>query len=280
MTVNPLSEAIDRGLPLIVLAPHLDDAALSCGALMIHAASHTSVTVVTFFTQASQRPHTLSARRYLHQVGTQNAELLYQQRRQEDRAALEPIGITCVHARLPEALFRRRPRQEGRSSLGARLLPELDHVYPVYRAHITAGRIAADDAGTLRQVREIIQHMAGSAQGVVLAPLGVGKHVDHVLVRTAAERSGARVVYYSDFPYNQRHPVDCEFVRRNRLVETRWSRLIEAKAELVRVYGTQVQALFDGGHIPAVPEVFFSAASCTSKALPGAPGGITEVRAK
>ena len=31
----------------------------------------------------------------------------------------------------------------------------------------------------------------------------------------------------------------------------------EAKAELIRAYGTQVQALFNGGSIPLVPEVFF-----------------------
>ena len=99
---------------------------------------------------------------------------------------------------------------------------------------------------------------AGSGPHLVLAPLGVGGHVDHVLVRSAAERSGARVVYYSDFPYNQRDPVYNTFIQRKDLVETRWFELAEAKAELVRAYGSQVQALFHDGHIPPVPEVFFS----------------------
>ena len=59
MSVNVLTEPIERGVPLIVLAPHLDDAALSCGAFMIHAATRTSVTVVTLFTEG--RPDTIHA---------------------------------------------------------------------------------------------------------------------------------------------------------------------------------------------------------------------------
>jgi hypothetical protein len=78
-----------------------------------------------------------------------------------------------------------------------------------------------------------------------------------VLVRTAAERSGARVGYYSDFPYNQRQPAVPAFARRNGLVEARWPLLIEAKPELITAYRTQARALFPGGVIPVVPEVFF-----------------------
>lgn len=278
MPVNPLTEAIDHGVPLIVLAPHLDDAALSCGALMIYAARRTPVTVVTLFTEGGKAPYTLSARRYLHQVGAQDAQMLYQQRRAEDRAALEPIGITSVHAGLTEALFRRRPRP-GQWSLWGRLLPELAHIYPVYRMHVTAGRIAAADAGTLNDVCEVIQCLAGSGPSVVLAPLGVGEHVDHVLVRCAAERSEALVVYYSDFPYNQRNSVDSGFIQRNGLAEMRWFHLAEAKAELVRAYGTQVPALFGDGRIPLVPDIFF-VPNCTGKFLPSHTGDLAKVRNK
>jgi LmbE family N-acetylglucosaminyl deacetylase len=256
--MNVLTESIEQGVPLIVLAPHLDDAALSCGALITHAASRTSVTVVTFFTEGGQAPYTLSARRYLHQVGARNARTLYQQRRDEDRAALEPFGITCVHAGLTEALFRRRPNAGARSRL-ARLLPELAHIYPIYRIYITSGQIAADDAGTLREACDVIKRTAGSEPNLVLAPLGVGGHVDHILVRTAAENSTARVVYYSDFPYNQRDSVRDAFLHRNGLVEMIWSEPAAGKSELIRTYGSQMRPLFRGEGIPLVPEVFFAA---------------------
>ena len=282
MTVNLLTEAIEQGVPLTVLAPHLDDAALSCGALMIHAAKRTTVTVVTFFTEAGQPPYTLSARRYLQQTGARSAQTLYQQRQAEDRVALEAVGITCVQVGLTDALFRRRPHP-GLRSLCGRLLPELAYIYPVYRMHITSGHIAAADAGTLRDVCDIIQRLAGPGQSLILAPLGVGHHVDHVLVRSAAERSGTRVIYYSDFPYNQQHPVHDAFIRRKGLVETQWFELGAAKAELIRAYGTQTQALFRDGHIPLVPEVFFvpgDSRSDVGKVLPGAAGNLAKVRKK
>jgi LmbE family N-acetylglucosaminyl deacetylase len=260
MSVKVLAHSIEHGVPLVILSPHLDDAALSCGAVMIYAARRTSVTVVTLFTEAGQPPHTFSARRYLKQVGAQSAESLYRRRRAEDRAALEPIGVTCIHAGLAEALFRRHP-QRGRWASCARLLPELGHIYPTYRRHVAAGRIASADLGALHDVCDVVVRVTRARPAVVLAPLAIGTHVDHVLVRTAAERSGARVVYYSDFPYNLRHLPNGDFVRRNGLVEARWSLLVEKKANLVRAYETQVQALFKGAHIPLVPEVFFYAPS-------------------
>jgi LmbE family N-acetylglucosaminyl deacetylase len=279
MAMNVLDEAIRDDVPLIVLSPHLDDAALSCGALMMHAARHTSVTVATLFTESGEPPYTLSARRYLQQMGARSAQVLYQQRRSEDHAAWKPFGITCVHAGLTDALFRRRTHP-GPWPLRARLLPELAHVYPTYRLHIVAGQIAAADAGTLRDVCDVIQRLAGSSPSVLLAPLGVGGHVDHVLVRSAAEASGSPVVYYSDVPYNRRHPVHDAFIRSNNLIESRWYDLGEAKAKLVRAYGTQVQALLRRGRIPLIPEVFFSRPSRTGNVIPSHVGDLSGVKAR
>jgi LmbE family N-acetylglucosaminyl deacetylase len=256
LPVNMLTEAIEHGVPLVVLSPHLDDAVLSCGALLIHAAGRTRVSVVTLFTEAHPPPYTLSARQNLRLAGAGDADELYRQRRAEDRAALEPMGISCVHAGFTDALFRLRPHSAGRSRW-ARVLPELAHIYPIYRLNIISGRIADTDAVTLHRVRDVIQPLLeGREPKLLLAPLGVGGHVDHVLVRTAAELSGARV-YYSDFPYNQQDQATPAFAQKKGLIETRWSQELEGKAELVRAYGTQAGALFPDGLIPRVPEIFF-----------------------
>jgi LmbE family N-acetylglucosaminyl deacetylase len=258
--MNVLTEAIEGGVPLLIVSPHLDDAALSCGALILDAVDRTSVTVATIFTEADHPPHTLSARRYLHQVEARNAVALYQRRRAEDRAAFEPIGVTCVHAGLTEALFRRLPHRTPRSWF-ARALPELVHTYPTYRGHISRGRISATDSETTDHVADVIRSWTRTVPSVVMAPLGVGSHVDHVLVRDATARSGAEVVYYSDFPYNQTQSPDQDFIVRNGLVELRWTQRIAAKADLIRSYKTQVGALFDGDRIPVAPEVFYSGPS-------------------
>ncbi len=253
-----LAGLVDDGVPVIVLAPHLGDAVLSCGALMTYAVGRTQVTVVTFFTEAGQAPYTWSARRYLRRAGERDAEAVYQRRRTQDRAALEPLGITCVHAGLTEAPFRRRPASLSRSPL-ARLRPEFAHIYPFYRAHVTSGHIVAADAGTLREVREIIHRVAGSDLHLVLAPLGVGGHVDHLLVRNAAVSSGAPVAFYREFPCDRRDRASDAFIYRHGLAETTAPEPSQAKAELIRAYESQLPALFRGGQIPLVPEAFFSA---------------------
>jgi LmbE family N-acetylglucosaminyl deacetylase len=250
-----LAGLIEQGMPVVVLSPHLTDAALSCGALMTYAVSRTPVTVVTFFTEGGQAPYTMAARRYLRQAGGGDADAVFGRHRDQDRAALEPLGITCVHAGLTDALFRRRAAG-GRS----RPAPGLAHTYPSRRARVTSGRIAVADAGTLREAREIIQQVAGSGLSLVLAPLGAGGHVDHILVRTAAQGSGAPVAYYREVPDNRRDQAAEAFIYRHDLVETRWPEPAEAKAELIGTYGSHSRKLFRGTGDPLAPEVFYSAA--------------------
>ncbi|MEU1231046.1 PIG-L family deacetylase [Streptomyces sp. NPDC005828] len=248
---------LGTGVPMIVLSPHLDDAVLSCGALLGWAGRRAPVTVATLFTEAAPPPYTLSARQYLRQTRACDAEQLYADRRAEDRRVLELLGVDWRHVGLVDGLFRRLPR--SRPGLGrlAPLLPELEHVYPTYRLHLARGRVSAHDAETLRVAGETIDTLLPARSGgLVLAPLGVGGHADHVLARTAAERSGRRVVYYSEFPYNQTAAADAEFTGRHHLVARSWERDLDRKAELIRGYRTQADALFPGGLIPRVPEVY------------------------
>jgi LmbE family N-acetylglucosaminyl deacetylase len=257
MPVDALTEAMNDLTQLVVLSPHLDDAVLSCGALMDHARTRMPVTVATLFTEAGLPPYTLSARAYLRQTGAHDAEQLYRARRAEDRAVLDGAAINCIHTGLTEALFRRRARPLlDLFPRAGRLMPELCHIYPTYRLHISGGRISPYDAAALRGVLDAIDHLAPASSGLLLAPLAVGRHVDHVLVRTAAELSRKRVAYYSDFPYNMRHLADPAFVERNALLPMVWARGLAAKPALIRGYRTQSGALFRGDQIPLVPEVY------------------------
>ncbi|MEU0243343.1 PIG-L family deacetylase [Streptomyces sp. NPDC006235] len=260
MAADPLTAAIDAGTPFVVLSPHLDDAVLSCGALMAHAVGRTAVRVATFFTEAGIPPYTLSGRRYLRLTGQTDAERLYRDRRAEDEDVLGRLGVDWVHLGLTDGLFRRKPTASDRHrDWMRRVLPEPSHVYPTYRLHLATGRISRYDADTLTCARAVLERLASAPQTILLAPSGVGRHVDHVLVRTAAELSGHRVAYYSDFPYNQQHRLDPGFVIRNELAGVEWSRGLAAKAALVRGYRSQAAALFPDTRIPEVPEVYLLA---------------------
>ncbi|WP_084703989.1 PIG-L deacetylase family protein [Phaeacidiphilus oryzae] len=301
MPIDRLTAAIEDGRPLLVLSPHLDDAVLSCGALLSHACRRVPVTVATVFSEGAPPPYTLSARRFLKQTGAGDAEQLYEARRAEDREVLEGMGVGWLHAGFTEALFRREPEppQAGLSrslALIGRLLPEVVHLYPTYRLHITSGRLAARDVETLHRVCTLTDRLlhpqddpaargssrtaarAKAQQTLLLAPLAVGGHVDHLLVRTAAELAESPVAYYSDFPYNRRHTADRRFVSRHTLVPFEWTQGLAAKEALVRGYRTQVDALFPGGRIPTAPEVYLMpagpGASTPTPAEPVPPGGM------
>ncbi|MGO9971271.1 MAG: PIG-L deacetylase family protein [Solirubrobacteraceae bacterium] len=258
MTTDPLAAALVDDIPIVVLSPHLDDAVLSCGALINYARQRTSVTVATLFTEGAPGPYTLSARRHLWRMGIRDAEQLYDRRRSEDRALLESLGLKWFHAGLTEALYRKKPGAPVSDHCWRRrIIPELTHVYPTYRLHITSGRIAAQDIETLHRVCHVVEMLSREpGPRVLLAPLGIGGHVDHVLVRTAARLSGEVVVYYSEFPYNRRYPTDSEFVQRRALIATTWTRGLVLKPDLIRAYETQACDLFPSGWIAAVPDVY------------------------
>ncbi|MFE5941712.1 PIG-L deacetylase family protein [Streptomyces sp. NPDC056480] len=261
MAVDPLTgfvrTVVGSDVPILVLSPHLDDAVLSCGGLLGWAGRRAPVTVASLFTEAAPPPHTLSARQYLKQTGAETAEQLYAERRAEDLRVLERLDVGWRHIGLVDGLFRRLPRPRPGTGLLAGLLPELAHVYPTYRLHLSRGRVSPYDEETLRAVAETIDALLpGTDGGLVLAPLGVGGHADHVLVRTAAERCGRPVVYYSDFPYNQRADPDARFTGRHGLVARDWQRGLDRKAELIQGYGTQADAMFPGGRVPLTPEVY------------------------
>jgi LmbE family N-acetylglucosaminyl deacetylase len=257
MGAEPLIEAIDGISNLIVLSPHLDDAVLSCGALMNHACKETPTTVVTFFTEGGAPPYTHAAQYYLHKTGNRHASSLFLARRAEDQAVLEGAGISYVHVGLTEILFRRRAQPLlNRLPWTSRLIPELSYLYPTYRLHVIRGGISPDDVSTIRRILDTIDHLSPTSSTLFLAPLGIGGHKDHILVRTAAELSRKRMGYYSDFPYNTRYSVDPSFVQRNSLVQATWSHDLASKLPLIRAYQTQVDLLFPGEKIPVVPEVY------------------------
>ena len=252
-----LGSATSSGARCVFLSPHLDDAVLSCGALMRALAPRSEIHVVTVFTEITDGPHTRAARSFLRQCGHGDATALFAARRDEDRAVLDGLGVGHEHLGVPDALFRRRVVPKAVSRL-ARVLPELDHRYPTFRFDIALGRVSRGDRPLGDDLAARLDARLAGAD-LVFAPLGVGRHVDHLLTRTLGARHPDRVVYYSDFPYDQTHPRDEDFVRRHGLRPWRHQEGIAAKAELIRGYGTQADALFPSGVIPASPETYFAA---------------------
>jgi LmbE family N-acetylglucosaminyl deacetylase len=250
-----LSAAIAAGGPILVLSAHLDDAVLSCGALLSNLVRHCPVTVVTLFTAVGVPPHTRAARSFLRQCGAVNAADLFAARRSEDGEVLSRLGVAWHHLGVTDALFRPRRVPAGLAGLG-RWLPELVHRYPTYRYDIAKGRVARADR-TLSRV--LADELAGFDAAAVLAPVGVGAHVDHLITRRTGELLGRPLVRYSDFPYDLTANVDRSYVARYGLGEWSWDADLAMKEPLIRGYHTQVDALFPDGAVPLRSETYYEA---------------------
>lgn len=227
------------GADLLVLSPHLDDAALSCGGL-IHARvrSGAQVRVATPF--AGDLPEGLGefAKATLERMGLQ-PEDASARRRKEDEVACRILGVELDHGDFTDAVARRGA--DGAVLYGG---PEALLQEP-----------SEDDAPLVGELADWFRGLGHFEQ--ILAPLGVGGHVDHRLVRRAAEEAfpeGLR--YYEDFPYvirKQGPGLDAVLGDRrgwrSEVVKLGAADL-KAKVRAIRAYRSQVSPLFGLGPIP------------------------------
>lgn len=218
----------------IFLSPHLDDVALSCGA-WIHSRTSTGhrVMVVTAFAGTPAEPPESKVVETLHRAwGFEDAAEAVARRREEDREACAILGAEAVHWDLPEAIYR-----VGRD--GAAVYPGLSDLFRHVRSR---------DRPTVAAVADRISGLPEHRE--LFVPLAVGGHVDHRIVRLAAEqRFGARLCYYEEYPYaGRRRAVRAATAGerwRSRVVESGDADL-EAKLRAVRAYRSQVRPLFGG----------------------------------
>ncbi|MGF4043365.1 PIG-L deacetylase family protein [Paenarthrobacter nitroguajacolicus] len=245
--------------PWLFLSPHLDDAVLSCGALIEAQAQGRQIIVATLFTESTPPPHTRAAGSFMRQCTVLDAGELFQARQAEDRAVLQDMGVQSIHLGEVDALFRRRrkPPILG-SSAWERLLPELTHRYPTYRFDIALGRIAKGDQQLIRQLRgDVAGLMAQTKAELLFCPAGVGKHVDHLITREVGKGHPENVVMYSDFPYDLAAGPDETHMSKLGFVPWTWDTGLDAKPGRIRQYSTQADALFPSGVIPRKPETYF-----------------------
>jgi LmbE family N-acetylglucosaminyl deacetylase len=234
------------------MSPHFDDAILSAAGLMrFLVKSGVPVTVVNIFTRSGDAAsQTLSAKKYLLSTGFSDPAKLYATRRQEDSLVLNKLGVNVINLEFTEALWRRKPLSAV-GDLAGQLIPELAHIYPVYRWHITRGRVSPLDSLTSQKLaRQLKKIIPGKA--VVFCPWGFGNHVDHLLTRQVCDRL-FRPVYWLDQPYYFRHrqpALPTPYPPQKFPVNPRF------KKQAISLYKSQVTRLFKNGKIPLLEEIY------------------------
>jgi LmbE family N-acetylglucosaminyl deacetylase len=179
----------------IYLSPHLDDAVLSAGGLIYEQTkSGIPVQIWTFmcgyppdlpegeYSSFAQSLHTL--------WGFSSAQEGIRVRRQEDKSAAAQVGASVLHFDFLDCIYRRGANGDWlyyEISIPPR---EEDVEIPSQIAEAVSARLTPDD--------------------VLVCQLSVGSHVDHVLVRQAAELLGWPLLYDADIPYLFEKPYELE----------------------------------------------------------------------
>ena len=174
-----------------VIAPHMDDAALSCGQLL---AAHPGSHVVTVFSSgpASVRPlPSWDALSGFFQPG----DNVMAMRAGEDDDAMAVVGAQGHRLGFWDEQYRQRPVRLARLRRGA----------------VRAAQRRLDDPSTEREVERRLTELVGElAVGTWLVPLGLW-HGDHKKTARACLKLASRMrdrqwVVYEELPYNHEVP--------------------------------------------------------------------------
>lgn len=233
---------------IFVISPHFDDAMLSMGMVLNDLKKYKNTTVINIFTKAHYGPYTLSGQKNIKIAGYSNAVTLFKDREVEDQKALSAINVNIINLDLEDADF----RLKSNFKFIGKFIPELNHMYPTHRWHVTKKIYSGDNSAKKikTQLKNIIPINAQ-----IFAPIGVGNHADHIIAHKVCTQMFKNIFYYVDFPYN---------IRQNNYgtpppgyKKLKYDIDLEMKEKLLKLYKSQINGLFPGGIVPFHSENFF-----------------------
>jgi len=186
----------------IYLSPHLDDAVLSAGGL-IYEQTHSGIPVEiwTFMCGFPTETEESFLAKINHAAwGFSSAEETVQARRAEDVDAAGILGAKTVHFDFLDCIYRRG--RDGSWLYDVFPIPKHDELddLPARSMKAITSPPHADDADLPARIADAITARL-KPDDVLVCQLSVGSHVDHVIMRQAAELLGRPLVYDIDIPY-------------------------------------------------------------------------------
>lgn len=246
-----IRKLLRRGYQFYFISPHLDDAVFSAGQLLSLLQLQKSAKVINVFTRAGDSPYTLSSKRFLKLCGYADAESLYKERIKEDKQVFRKLGISSINLGYSEALFRKKKKSNNYFSA---FIPEIRSIYPTYYSHVVGGRVSKFDANLEEKIAARLKNVITKPKVILFCPLGVGRHVDHIIVRRACEKLDQKIIYWWDFPYSV--PQNITDLSRG-MQSCTLAGNVQSKEKLMRMYKSQVKAIFGKRSIIIPQEKYF-----------------------
>lgn len=212
----------------IYLSPHLDDVTLSCGGSVFHQSCQGDQVEVWTFTAGKPNPQDLpKVARLLHQRwGTDESAVSI--RRDEDLAACKVLGANAIHLDWLDCIY--RFKENGDSLVQSE--SDIFNAKP-----------------EMELVREIAAYLKNTVpdDAQLVSPLGIGGHIDHLLIVEAVRLSQIKTLFYADYPYVSYHLESLAF-----LESTDWERLpgvissggLEAWQNAIAAYTSQISTFW------------------------------------
>jgi LmbE family N-acetylglucosaminyl deacetylase len=169
----------------IYLSPHFDDVALSCGGLVweqVKSGERVSIWTICA-AEPPSGPVSPFARSLHARWDTDQGAV--STRREEDRLSSQRMGAATRYFSIPDAIYRRSP---------------IDGSF-MYTSDLDLfADLHPQDAELVQNLRSEFS-TALPQDCELVCPLTLGGHVDHRLVRLAAEGLDRPLWYYADYPY-------------------------------------------------------------------------------
>lgn len=225
---------------IVILSPHLDDAILSMGSLLIYLNSvGKNIQIINFFTRGS-KIKTAFTGRLLERAGVKDSKEYFLLREKEDEIIFKKLGnIYVKNLGFIDAAWRMKSNEQ-----------------PIYPQKATLSIDKNDDTLTVK-IEATLKKIIDPSGTLVFAPLARGNHVDHQLVRNIAMKNFKNVIFYTDFPYSKHFEEDKEFIQNNHLSIFDWYGDYRKKIELIMFYKTQQTTTLTPENLQLPYEAFY-----------------------
>jgi LmbE family N-acetylglucosaminyl deacetylase len=172
----------------IYLSPHLDDAIFSAGG-GIHEQTQSGIPteIWTIMSGCPKNIHLTDFAKGLHkQWGVSSAEESLKIRRLENERAARIVGAKITYFDFIDSMYRCGPQGQ-----------------PLYTSSFTQPH-----KSDLYLPEEIAKSISAGLdqEDILVCPLAIGGHIDHVIVRKAAELLNRSLLYMADIPYLLNNP--------------------------------------------------------------------------
>lgn len=220
----------------IFLSPHFDDVVYSCGGTLgVQVSSGLRPLVITVFggLPPVNAPLSPFAQQFHGEWGADLAKgtsEVIETRRKENARALEYLQADYLWLDYFDAIYRGNP------------------AYYTSERQLIGGDVHLADQTIEKQLSQFLLDLQSRLPDAAwYAPLGIGHHIDHQIVYSAADylvQRGAKVYFYEDFPYVlqagalQKHREELGASYEPNLVEM--SEFLPARQEASKMYASQI----------------------------------------